>query len=214
MMPSPSLPMPRMYSWPPPAATGDRGVMASLGSATTSVTASTTIPIRPGPISLGEPLALDAALRDAATIEIQAGKAWITQAQEAEPTDPVAAEAAYARAQLSLARANALLLGIARSFHVQIARLRIGAIRRSVEAEVRNYDENYQKLGTLAPGAYRPLLQTMIHHLDGGLESLGDILRIAKPYPKELVMEVLFAKTDLKKLRAQRSILRDALNGK
>ncbi len=62
--------------------------------------------------------------------------------------------------------------------------------------------------------AYRSMVQRLMHNLDSVRESLKGVIDIAKPYPRELVLEVEWAQQDLKKLEAMRVILAAELDAK
>jgi hypothetical protein len=170
--------------------------------------------LQPGPVSLSDPLAIDAALRDAAVTHRDEARRLIEQAAKAENIDPEAARAKYGRAHLALDRADALVEGIGQSYRVEIARRRIAALRRDVESEARQYDAQEEKLGTreLSDRAYKRLLARMVHHLDSLEEILEEILTIARPYRRELILEVQWAETDLHTVRGKRTILKDEMH--
>jgi tetratricopeptide (TPR) repeat protein len=170
--------------------------------------------LQPGPVSLSDPLAIDAALRDAAVTHRDDARQLIEQAAKAENIDPEAARAKYGRAHLALDRADALVEGIGDSYRVEIARRRIAALRRDVESEARQYDAQEEKLGTreLSDRAYKRLLARMVHHLDSLEEILEEILTIARPYRRELILEVQWAETDLHTVRGKRTILKDEMH--
>ena len=93
-----------------------------------------------GPASLAWPLAMEAALRDKAKIEIKAGRELMDQAAKADATDPDTAAAKYAQAAKAFDKAEAMVPGIAHSYHVQIAAMRIAALRRDIDADARKFD--------------------------------------------------------------------------
>lgn len=165
--------------------------------------------IPPGPASLANPLVLEAALRDLAKEHIAAGRKLLAQAQKLERTDPDAAALKYAQAEKAFGRADALVTDIARPYRIDVARRKIAAIRRDVDADARKFDEVYGKLGVrdLTPRAYKDLLLRLIHHLDNTRDDLKKVLVIAEPFPRELVLEVKFAELDLTIVEKKRKIL-------
>ena len=52
----------------------------------------------------------------------------------------------------------------------------------------------------------------MIHHLDTVRENLKNVLEIAKPYPQDLAVQVLWAKEDMRKIDSMRDFLSAELN--
>jgi len=176
-----------------------------------------------GPASLSRPIVLDAALHDRATrTELEAGKKLLAEARKIEPTDPDAARTKYALATLRFQRADAIVVGtrtphIARAWHVEIARRRISAMRKLVDADAKKCDEIDASLGRaeMSRKDYRAMLQRMMYHLGSAREGLKGILALAKPYPRALVLEIKWAEVDLKKIEGWRKVLATELdNGK
>jgi len=176
-----------------------------------------------GPVSLSRPIALDAALHDMATrTELDAGKTLLGEARKVEPTDPDAAKTKYALATLRFQRADAIVVGtrtpgISRAWHIEIARRRISGIRKLVDADAKECDKIEQELGraTMSKKEYRAVLLKMMRHLGEARDGLKDILELAKPYPRALVLEVKWAEVDLKKIEGWRKVLTAELdNGK
>jgi len=168
-----------------------------------------------GPASLAQPAVLQAALRDRAKKDIDAGKKLMAEAAEIESTDADAAKARYRQASKAFDRAEALVPRIAHSYKVEIARRKIFALRGQIEGDSASFDREMGKLGQadMGPHAYRNKIIRMIHSLDNVRAGLQNILEIAKPYPRELVLEVKWAEMDLKRIGEMRKILRAELDG-
>jgi hypothetical protein len=171
--------------------------------------------LRAGPASLSRPIVLAAALRDVARKRIGAGRELMAQAQRLELTDPDAAAAKYAQASLAFNAADALCAGIARTYHVEIARRKIRSLRKDIEAGKSKFNGERDKLGrkALSPRAYRDLILRLIHHLDNVRDDLQEVLRVAEVYPRELVLERKLAEGELGKFDAQRKVLTEELYG-
>ena len=177
---------------------------------------STKAHIMPGPASLAMPLVLEAALRDEAKKEIEAGRKFLDEAQKLAPTDPDSANIKYALADQCFQRADAMIPHIARAHRVDIARRKIAAMRKDADAGARDFDEQMDKLGVkdMAPQAYNTMLQRLIHHLDSTRDDLKRIIELAQAYPKELVLELKWAELDLTKIENMRKILVTELDGR
>ena len=171
--------------------------------------------LKPGPASLADPLVLQAALRERAKKEIEAGRKLMDAAQKVEATDPESAKPKYAQAAACFDKADALTENIARSYRIEIARRRIAVIRRDADADAEKFDKAMSKLGkaNLSPQEYQNLLLNLIRLLDNVRDNLNLVVTAAKPYTKELVLELKWAELDLKKLDGMRKILLDELNG-
>ena len=172
--------------------------------------------IMPGPASLAMPLALEAALRDEAKKEIEAGRKVLDEAQKLAPTDPDSANLKYALADQCFQRADAMIPGIARAHRVDISRRKIAAIRKDADADAKDFDEQMAKLGVrdMAPQAYNTMIQRLIHHLDSTRDDLKRIIELAQAYPNDLVLELKWAELDLTKIEDMRKILVTALDGR
>jgi hypothetical protein len=177
---------------------------------------STKAHIMPGPASLAMPLVLEAALRDEAKKEIEAGRKLLDEAQKLAPTDPDSANLKYALADQCFQRADAMIPNIARAHRVDIARRKIAAMRKDADTDARDFDEQMAKLGVkdMAPQAYNTMLQRLIHHLDSTRDNLKRIIELAQAYPKELVLELKWAELDLTKIENMRKILVTELDGR
>lgn len=162
-----------------------------------------------GPASLARPLVLEAALRDRAKAHIAAGRELLDAARAADASDPDEAESKYVQAGRSFDRADALVEDIARSYRVEIARRRIAAIRRQTDTDTRRFDAAVNKLGKsdMAPQEYRALVRTMLRNLDDVQGKLRTILDIARPFSRDLVLEIQWAESDLRKVESMRDVL-------
>jgi HPt (histidine-containing phosphotransfer) domain-containing protein len=172
--------------------------------------------IMAGPASLATPLVLEAALRDEAKKEIEAGRKLLDEAQKLAPTDPDSANLKYALADQCFQRADAMIPGIARAHRVDIARRKIAAMRKDADVDARDFDDQMGKLGVkdMAPQAYNTMIQRLIHHLDSTRDDLKRIIELAQAYPKDLVLELKWAELDLTKIDNMRKILVTELDGR
>ena len=172
--------------------------------------------IKPGPASLTDPLVLQAALRDRAKKEIEAARKYMDESQKVEASDADAAKAKNALAIKSLDRAEALVPNIGRSYRVEIIRRRISSLRKDCDAEAGEFDKELTTLGTkgLTSPAYRSKVLRLIYLLDNVRQDLKEILAVAKPYAKDLVLEMKWAELDLKKIEDMRQVLTGELDGK
>ncbi|MHC4982517.1 MAG: hypothetical protein ACYTF6_05040 [Planctomycetota bacterium] len=169
-----------------------------------------------GPASLAEPLVLQAALRDHAKKEIQAGQELMAEARELESSKPPLAHVKYQQALGVFERADALVPDIARSYRVEVIRRRIAIIRKACDAEARKFDAAVAALGKkpITPRAYREKIIEMIRRVENIRDPLKEILVLAKPYPRELFLEVQWAESDLRRVNDIRNILVETLNGR
>jgi len=176
-----------------------------------------------GPASLRREIVLDAALHDVArTTALDAGKKLLAEARKLEPTDPDTARTKYALATRCFQRADAIVMGtrtpgIAKTYHVEVARCRIRAIRAIVEADAGKYEKIVATLGAaeMSDKEYRTIVLRMMHHLGNAQDGLREVLTLAKPYPRELILEIKWAEVDLKKIDSTRKALAGELdNGK
>ena len=165
--------------------------------------------IQPGPASLAAPPVLAEALRDRAKKEIGAGKALMAEAQELIQTDPDAAWQKYGKAELAFDCADALVANISGSYRLEIIRRKIVSIRKDADSDAKKFDEAMSELGRrdLSAQAYRNLILRLIHHLDGTRDSLQRVLAVAKPFPRELVLEIKWAELDLTRIEEMRKKL-------
>lgn len=176
--------------------------------------------LSPGPASLSRPIVLDAALHDLANrTEIEAGKKLLAEAREAERTEPSVARTKYALATQRFERADAIVAGtptpeIAKTYHVEIARRRISAIRKVVDDEAEKCDKIRASLGQseMSKKAYRAIMTRLLYHLGSAREALNAILALAKPYPGDLILEIKWAEVDLKKIEGWRKVLATELD--
>ena len=172
--------------------------------------------LQAGPASLANPLALEAALRDRAKKEIQAGQELMDAARKLERSSAAGAHSKYQQASRVFERADALVEDIARSYRVEIVRRRMHIIRKSYREEASKYDAILKTLGTsdMSASAYRQKVQEMIRRVNNIRGPLEEMLALARPYPEDLFLEVQWAESDLKTIKALRDILTEALNGK
>ncbi|MFP4140954.1 MAG: tetratricopeptide repeat protein [Planctomycetota bacterium] len=166
-----------------------------------------------GPASLKLPLTLQAALRDAAKKHIDAGEKQMAEARKAEQTDPETAQGIYKKAVRQFDLADALVPKISRTYRVEIARRRIKSIRNDIDMDAKQFDAMRKKLGTktLTARQYRTLVLKLVHRLNNVRDGLSDILGIAKPYERDLVLELKWAQADLKKTQLLRKVLMEEL---
>lgn len=176
-----------------------------------------------GPGSLARPIVLEAALWEVArTTELEAGRELLAEARKIEPTDPDAARTKYALATRRFLRADAIVAGtrtpgVAKAYHIEVARCRIRAIRAVVEADAKKYEQIKATLGRngMSDKEYRALILRMMQHLSDVRSGLKEVIALAKPYPRALVLEVSWAEVDLKKIEEVRAVLVAELdNGK
>jgi hypothetical protein len=156
--------------------------------------------VEPGPASLAEPLVLEAAIRDKAKLEIEAGEKLLAEARELEATQPQAANGAYLKASRVFARADALVEDIAHGWQVKIVRRRIALIRKTrTKVEAAKFDALWKDLGSgdMSPRDFEKTKLAMLRCLDKISGTLREILALAKPYPRELFLEVKWAESDL-----------------
>ena len=177
---------------------------------------STQAQIMPGPASLATPLVLEAALRDEAKKEIEAGRKLLEEAQKLSTTDPDMGNMKYALADKRFQRADAMIPDIARAHRVDIARRKIAALRKDADADAKDFDNQMAKLGVkdMPAAAYSNMILRMIHHLDSTREDLKNIIEVAQTYPKDLVLELKWAELDLTRIENMRKILVTELDGR
>jgi hypothetical protein len=166
--------------------------------------------LKPGPASLADPLVAQAALHERAKKEIEAGRKFMDAAQKLESADVEAAKGKYVQAAGSFDKADALVDGIARSYRIEIARRRIDA-----DGDAEKFDKAMSKLGksNLSPQEYQNMILSLVRLLDNVRDNLQLVIAAAKPFPKELVLELKWAELDLKKMDGMRKILLDEFNG-
>jgi tetratricopeptide (TPR) repeat protein len=167
-----------------------------------------------GPVSLSNPMALQAALRDRARVEIAAGRKLMDQATGRELDDVEAAKLLYSKAGAHFDRADAMVPDLAKSYRLEIARRRIATVRKRIDSEAQQFDSQMDRLArdSMSPDAYRAMVGRMIRSLDGVRNGLREVIELAQPYPRQLVLELNWAQVDLKKIEAMRKILRAELD--
>lgn len=167
-----------------------------------------------GPASLAEPLVLDAALRDKARQRLAVGAGLLKEGRSLEPTQPAAARGLYARAETEFNAADALVANIARSYKIEIVRRRIALIRKNADEEAARFDAELATLGRqeMTAGAYADKVRRMIGNLLSVSDDLTSILQLARPYERELILEIKWAELDKTKVEAMSSTLKQELN--
>ncbi len=167
-----------------------------------------------GPISLKHPKALDAILRQKAKEDIDAGRKLLAEARKDDATDPDAARSKITRALAAFDRADALVEDISRTYRVEVARREISSIREGIEADADRFDKLIDKLGTrnMSPKAYRTMVLQLVHRVNNITDALEQILDLASNYERELVLEIQWAKADIKKMDSLRKVLKDELS--
>lgn len=173
------------------------------------------VSLKAGPVSLTNPLALEAALRDSAKKLIETGRKLLSEAREIEPTQPHLAHIKTKMATRQFHLADALVTDIAKSYHIEIVRRKISSIRKNIQTDAAKYDQLEETLGwqRLSPKASRNRMTRMVNHLNHIRDGLKNILKIAKPFPRALVLEIKWAEIDLKKIGQKRKILMAELDG-
>ena len=167
--------------------------------------------LKSGPASLSDPQVLAAALWHSAKKCIDDGSKLMAVARKLEAASADAAKSKYLLASRTFDRADALAPGIAKSWHVEIARRRIAGIRQAVDAAAEGYEAVKAQLGkedlTDTPEAYLTMVSRLSRHLDRIHEDLKNILVVAEPHPRALIMEIKWAETDMKKVEQMRKVL-------
>lgn len=168
----------------------------------------------PGPAPLSHPLAVKAALRDRARELIQEGRKVLDAATELEASDPDLARSRYAAAGRVFDKADVLTDGIARSYRIEMARRQIASLRRDVKVEAEKFDDEANQLGErkLSASDYRTKVRRLIYLADKVRTDLKEIMKIAKPYSRELILEVKFAERDLAIMDKMRQNLTEELD--
>jgi len=167
-----------------------------------------------GPASLARPRVLEAALHDRAKEQVRIGRELLATATKCERTEPDAARALYYQANEAFDRAEALRPKIARSYRVEICRRRIAGLRGRAREEAGRFDEELEALGEkdLSITAYRNRLLRMKGRLERLRDDLEAMLQIARPYPRDLVLEIGWAQADLQRVEQLRLALVEELD--
>jgi hypothetical protein len=170
--------------------------------------------VKAGPASLTDPRVLQAALADRAKKDIQAARLLLDQIRMVGDSETFKARSPAANRAMD--RAEALSPGIARSYRVELVRLRIEGIRKDTDQQAKDFDKEMASLGKsdLAPGAYRSKVQKMIALLDSIHDGLKEINDVAKPFPRDLVLDAKWADLDLKKIKEMRDVLTGELDAR
>lgn len=191
-------------------------VVAESYPATSDLLVAEAPALKPGPASLSDPAVIEAALHDRAKKEVETGRKLMDDAQKLETAEPDAAKAKYALAAKSLDKADALAPGISRSYRIEIVRRRIAHMRKETDADASDFDKELASLGkkSLSPQEYRNKVLRLIYLLDNVRDDLKEVLALAKPFSRDLMLEVKWAELDLKKLDEMRLVLSGELDAK
>jgi len=170
--------------------------------------------IKAGPASLTDPRVLQAALSDRARKDISSARQLIDEMRKAGDAETFKLKAASAGKALD--RAEALAPGIARSYRVEIVRLRIEKVRDEIDQLARDFDKESGTLGKadLPVPAYRAKVQKLIALLDSMRDNHKEIVEACKAYPRDLLLEGKWAETNLKKIKEMRDTCTGALDAK
>ncbi len=172
--------------------------------------------IKSGPASLARPEVLAAALRDHAKAAIKEGRGLMADGKKTEPVEPEAARTKYALASKCFDQADAVVPNIARSWRVEISRRRIAMITKDMNVQAGKFDALKAELGErdMSPTAYSDLVVRMLRSLKRVRADLKDILELAGPFERELILEITDATLRLQRVKALTEILKQELNGK
>lgn len=160
------------------------------------------VQLKPGPASLASPAVIQAALLDKARKEIEQAEALLAGAAPGggDPMTPLKREQLAVKAW---DRADALAPGLSHSYRVQLARGKIASARVAAATAARQFDEDLSRLGQaeLSPGEYRAVLAGMIRQLEKVEELLQGAQELARPFPRDLVLEIQWMDSDLKRIQ-------------
>ena len=167
-----------------------------------------------GPASLADRRVLTAALRDRARGFLAEGARQLDQARQLPATDLAPVEQACQRALAQFDQADALVADIARSYRVDVARCRIDSFSQRAKDAAAAFDIELAALGRqeLSRQDYAAKLAKMLSSARKVRQDLETILRIAQPYPRDLVMEIRWAQEDRTKMQAIQDTLRQELH--
>ncbi len=169
----------------------------------------TKVLVKMGPASLSRPEVLAAALRDRAREHIAIGRKLMEEGKKLEASNPEIAKSKYLQALHVFDVADSLVGNITGSWRVEIARRRITAIRNHTDTGARKFDGALEDLGKkeLSRKEYREAVTKLIYHINNVSSGLKEVLALARPHPRELVLETKWAQEDLKKLDTMREVL-------
>ena len=172
--------------------------------------------VKSGPASLGRPEVLAAALQDHAKSAIKKGKGLMAEGKKIESVEPEAAKTKYALAGKCFDKADAIVPDIARSWRVEITRRRIAMITKDMNVQAGKFDALKAELGErdMSPAAYSDLIVRMLRSLKRVRADLTDILELAGPFERELVLEITDATLRLQRVKVLTEVLKRELNGK
>jgi len=163
----------------------------------------------PGLCSLADPTVLRIALRDKAGEAIFSGVRMLTEARQVRATDAKKAEKLSTDALGNFQWADAVSDGIARSYRIEAAQLRIGIIRERIEAGAVQFDAELTAIGRhdLTVDAYVTHLERMTECLRTVQADLDTILDLAAGHPAELAAAIRWAKADRRRIvRMQKTL--------
>jgi hypothetical protein len=163
--------------------------------------------VKAGPASLTDPRVLQAALADRAKKDIQTARQTLDEIRMVGDSETVKAKGPLAGR--SLDRAEAMAPGIARSYRIELVRLRIEVLRKEVDQQAKDFDKELASLGKsdLAVPDYRRKVQKLLSVLDAIRDDLKEITDVSKPYPRELLLDVKWAEVDIVKIKEMRDVL-------
>ena len=168
----------------------------------------------PGPSSLADPTVLRIALRDKAGDAIYMGVRVMKQAQKIRATDPQWAEQLCVQAVDYFEWADAVTLGIARSYRIEMARLQIDMIRSRIEADAVQFDAELTAIGQhdLTVENYLVRLERMANCLRIVQNDLDTILDLAGLYPEEFAVAICWAQADKQRIGRMQATLAQELD--
>jgi tetratricopeptide (TPR) repeat protein len=166
-----------------------------------------------GPASLKRERVLAAALWEVAKKHVDTGAEHMSAARRTEKTDPEAAKPKYKKAIEQFDVADALVPDISRTYRVEIARRRIKSLRNDIDIDAQAFDDLKKKLGekSMTAKAYRTTVLKLVHRLNNIRDGLKEIVAVATPYERDLVLEIKWAQADTKKTDQLRSVLMEEL---
>ena len=92
---------------------------------------------------------------------------------------------------------------ISYSYRVEAARKKIASGRTAAATAAKEFDFNLAQLGKkeLTPQEYRGLVVALLRQLDQVEQLLQGVLEAARPFPRDLVMEIQWAEADLRRIQ-------------
>ncbi len=167
-----------------------------------------------GPASLADPRVLQAALADKARAYVDAGRKLLAKAYATEVTSPEAARTTYLLSLREFDRADVLVPNIARSCKIEITRRRVALIRKEAERLASRFDGELADLGKedMTPQAYSLKITRMMRYLKAIVIEMDSALKLAQPYPKDLILEIRWAELHKEKILDMQDALRQELS--